>query len=163
MRIPEPVCYPDFVKPVVRPVVLVVKPAAPPEQLELHSVVLVEHFELPLGQWDYQSFVVRLAEPVEPIAELVVLLAELVVRPVVHPVLLVELLEQLVELVVPHLVIAVKLAVHLVRLVVHLVLAGQILPQPRKFGRRSSGQLLQFGLYLLADCWMSVPLAVRLG
>ena len=79
VRIPEPVCYPDFVKPVVRPVVLVVKPAAPPEQLELHSVVLVEHFELPLGQWDYQSFVVRLAEPVEPIAELVVLLAELVV------------------------------------------------------------------------------------
>ena len=115
-------------KPVVRPVVLVVKPAAPPEQLELHSVVLVEHFELPLGQWDYQSFVVRLAEPVEPIAELVVLLAELVdaclacwaascavgsgfaplaepaelvVRPVEHPALLVALVEQhLVQLAV---------------------------------------------------------------
>ena len=113
--------------------------------VEQHLVQLAVH-------QNYQDF-----------AWLVVQLAELVVRPVVHPVLLVELLEQLVELVVPHLVIAVKLAVHLVRLVVHLVLAGQILPQPRKFGRRSSVQLLQFGLYLFADCWMSVPLAVRLG
>ena len=113
--------------------------------VEQHLVQLAVH-------QNYQDF-----------AWLVVLLAELVVRPVVHPVLLVELLEQLVELVGPHLVIAVKLAVHFVRLVVHLVLAGQILPQPRKFGRRSSGQLLQFGLYLLADCWMSVPLAVLLG
>ena len=46
---------------------------------DLGSVVLVEHFELPLGQWDYQSFVVRLAEPVEPIAEPVEPLAEPVV------------------------------------------------------------------------------------
>ena len=68
-------CVMVFVQPVVRPVVLVVACCAS-EQLELHSVVLLT-LELPLGQWDYQSFVVRLAEPVEPIAEPVVLLAGL--------------------------------------------------------------------------------------